>query len=183
MKSKNSLFYWSMLLTICGLLFLGCEEESLITDVSTTDQGLGKSTHAAQAADIFRENFDVPVDFTAFSQCAGEELHFTGAFHWNSVTVIDAQGGFHSVFVANDHSLVGIGLTTGIMYHEVGAFTEVFNFRGTEPGGEYTFTATLSYIGQGPANNAINRANFHFTVNANGITTVEFDNMTQILCQ
>ena len=183
MKSKNSLSYWRMLITICGLLVLGCQEETLLTEVSTTDQGFEKSIQAAQKADVFRENFHLPVDFTAFSQCAGEELHFTGAFHWNSVTVIDAQGGFHSVFVANDHSLVGIGLTTGIMYHEVGAFTEVFNFRGTKPGGEYTFTATLSYIGQGPANNAINRANFHFTVNANGITTVEFDNMTEILCQ
>ena len=113
----------------------------------------------------------------------GRNYTSLGLFIGIAVTVLDAQGGFHSVFIANDHSLVGIGLTTGIMYHEVGAFTEVFNFRGTAPGREYTFTATLNYIGQGPANNAINRANFHFTINANGITTVEFDNMTQILCQ
>jgi len=172
-----------MLITICGLLVLGCKKETLVTEVSTTDQGFEKSVQTAQKAGVFRENFHLPVDFTAPSVCAGEELHFTGTFHWNSVTVIDAQGGFHSVFVANDHNLVGIGLTTGIMYHEVGAFTEVFNFRGTGPGGEYTFTATLNFIGQGPGNNAINRANFHFTVNANGITTVEFLNMTEILCQ
>ncbi len=128
-----------MLITICGLLVLGCQKETLVTEVSTTDQGLEKSVQTAQKADVFSENFHLPVEFTAFSQCAGEELHFTGAFHWNSHTVIDAQGGFHSVFIANDHSLSGIGLTTGIMYHEVGAFTEVFNVRGTAPQGRHLY--------------------------------------------
>src|SRR4030095_2762974 len=100
----KSLSYWRMLMTMCGILILGCGKETLVTEVSTTDQGSEKSIQtaqkaesiqAAQKAEVFRENFHLPVEFTALSVCAGEELHFTGAFHWNSVTVIDAQGGFH----------------------------------------------------------------------------------------
>ena len=178
----KSLSYWRMLITICGLLVLGCEKENLVTEVATADQGLEKSVQTAQKAGVFRENFHVPVDFTAFSECAGEELHFTGAFHWNSHTVIDAQGGFHSVFISNDHSLSGVGLTTGVKYHEVGAFTEVFNVKGDAPQ-EGTITVTLNFIGQGPGNNAINTLKFHYTVNANGITTVEFEKADDILCR
>jgi hypothetical protein len=179
MRKRN---FMRMLVIICGLLVVGCEKETLPTEVSTTDQGFEQSIQTTQPTQVFRENFHLPVEFTAFSQCAGEELHFTGAFHWNSVTVIDAQGGFHSVFIANDHSLIGVGLTSGIIYHEVGAFTVVFNAQGTAPQ-EGTITVTLNYIGQGPRNNAINRENFHYTVNANGTTTVAFDNATMIRCQ
>ena len=179
----KSLSYWRMLITICGLLVLGCEKETLVTEVSTTEQGFEKIVQTAQKADVFRENFHLPVEFTAFSQCAGEELHFTGAFHLNIHTVIDAKGGFHSVFIANDHSISGIGLTSGIKYHEVGATTEVFNVSGDFAPQEGTITSTLNFIGQGPGNNAINKFHFHYTINANGITTVEFLNSTQILCQ
>jgi len=188
------LSYGGMLITICGLLVLGCKKETLVSEVSTTDHGFEKSVQtaqktgtaqeagAAQKAEVFSENFHEPVEFTALSVCAGEELHFTGAFHWNYHTTIDAKGGFHSVFISNDHSLRGIGLTSGIMYHEVGAYTEVFNFRGDAPQ-EGTITITLNYIGQGPGNNAINKVNFHYTINANGTTTVIFENATTILCQ
>ena len=121
MKSKISLPYWRMLLTVCGLLVLGCEKETLLTKVSTTDQGLEKSIQAAQKADVFRENVHFPVEFTEFFVCAGEEIHFTGDFHLNFHNTIDANGGFHVVFTFNDHSLSGVGLTSGIKYHEVGA--------------------------------------------------------------
>jgi hypothetical protein len=181
----KSLFYWRILITICGVLALSCQKETINNAVSPTAQGSEKNGVAAQTAQkagVFRDNFHLPVEFTAFSQCAGEELHFVGYFHWNSVTVIDATGGFHSVFVSNDHSLSGVGLITGIKYHEVGAYTEVFNITGSGAQ-EGTFTITLNYIGQGPGNNAINKANFHYTVNANGTTTVIFENFTQILCQ
>jgi len=80
MKSKISLSYWRMLITVCGLLVLGCEEETLLTKVSTTDQGLGKSIQAAQKADVSGENVHFPVEFTDFFICAGEEIRFTGSF-------------------------------------------------------------------------------------------------------
>ena len=178
----KSLSYWRMLITICGLLVLGCEKENLVTEVATADQGLEKSVQTAQKAGVFRENFHVPVDFTAFSECAGEELHFTGAFHWNSHLVIDAKGGFHLGFVANDHGISAVGLTTGIKYHEVGATVDVSNFRGEAPQ-EGTLVIILNFIGQGPGNNAINKVHFHYTVNANGIVTVDFFNITEIRCQ
>ena len=179
----KSLLYGRLLIIICGLLILGCEKETpVVTDISEVNHTLEKNEQTAQKTEIFRENFHLPVEFTEFSECAGEELHFTGAFHWNSVTVIDAQGGFHSVFVSNDHSLSGVGLTTGIKYHEVGAFTAVFNGKGEAPQ-EGTITVTLNFIGQGPGNNAINTLKFHYTVNANGITTVEFEKADDILCK
>ena len=154
MKSKNSLSYCRMLITVCGLLVLGCEEETLLTKVSTTDQGLEKSIQAAQKADVSGENFHFPVEFTDFFICAGEEIRFTGYLHLNFHTVFDAKGGFHFVFILNDHSISGVGLTSGIKYHEVGATVQVFNGRGTGQE-EGTFTMTLNFIGQGPGNNLI----------------------------
>jgi len=171
----NSLSYWRMLITICGLLIVGCEKKSLLTEASTTNQEFENSV---QKADVFFENFHEPVEFTQFFHCAGEEIHFSGSFHWNYHTVVNANGDFHSVFVANDHSLSGVGLTTGTKYHEVGATVEVFTFRGTAPF-EYNFTITFDFIGQGPGNNVIIKENVHFIVNANGITTVSFDKFTQ----
>ena len=168
----NSLSNWRMLITICGLLVSGCEKETFLTQASAD------RSFDVQKANVFRENSHFPVEFTDFFMCAGEEIHFTGAFHWNSHTVTDGNGGFHSVFTANDHSLSGVGLTTGTKYHEVGATVEVFNVRGTAPL-EYTFTITLNFIGQGPGNNLIIKQNFHFTVNANGSTTASVDNFTQ----
>jgi len=178
----KKLTFGRMLITVCVLLVLGCQKEPLVNEVSPTTQGSERNGSAAQKAVSFSENFHLPVDFTAFSQCAGEELHFSGYFHWNSHLTIDAQGGFHSVFIANDHDLGAVGLTTGIKYREVGATTEIFNVKGTAPQ-EGTVTVTLNYIGQGPNNNAINRFQFHYTINANGVITVEFVNSTTIRCQ
>ena len=179
----KSLSFGRLLIIICGLLISGCEKEiPVATGISEVNHSLGKSVLAAQKADVFGDNLHFPVEFTEFSECAGEELHFTGDFHFMFHTVIDAQGGFHSVFISNDHSLSGVGLTTGVKYHEVGAFTEVFNVKGDAPQ-EGTITVTLNFIGQGPGNNAINTLKFHYTVNANGITTVEFEKADDILCR
>ena len=178
----KNLYYGRMLITICGLLILGCEKQTLVTEDSKTDL-VQRSEQSTQKTEVFRDNLHLPVEFTAFSQCAGEELHFSGEFHINIHTVIDAKGGFHSVFIANDHSISGVGLTTGIKYHEVGATTEVFNVSGDFAPQEGTGTFTLNYIGQGPGNNAINRFQFHYTINANGVTTVEFVNFTQTVCR
>jgi hypothetical protein len=164
-----------MLITICGLLILGCEKKTLLSEASTTDQEFEKSV---QKTDVFHENFHEPVEFTEFFDCAGEEIHFSGYFHWNYHTVFNANGDFHSVFVANDHSLSGVGLTTGTKYHEVGATVEVFTFRGSAPF-EYNFEITFDFIGQGPGNNVIIKEKVHLTVNANGTTTVSFDKFTQ----
>ena len=179
----KSLTFGRLLIIICGLLILGCEKETPVaTDISEVNHSVGKPVSAVQPTEVFRDNFHLPVEFTAFSVCAGEMLHFTGSFHWNSVLVFDAQGGYHSVFIANDHSISGVGLTTGIKYHEVGATTEVFNGKGDAPQ-EGTVTVTLNFIGQGPGNNAINTLKFHYTINANGVTTVEFVKADDILCR
>ena len=82
------------------------------------------------------------------------------------------------MFTANDHSLSGVGLTSGIKYHEVGATVQVFNVKGTGQE-EGTLTFTLDFIGQGPGNNVIIKEVFHYTINANGVTTVFFDKFTQ----
>jgi hypothetical protein len=165
--------FMRMLIIICGLLALSCEKETLPTEVSTTDQG------SIQKAVVYKENFQFPVDFTDFFTCAGEEIHFTGSFHWNFHTVMVGENRFHLVFTANDHSISGVGLTSGTMYHEVGATVDVFNvdIEDIAPY-EETVTVTLDYIGQGPGNNLILKDVFHITVDANGITTVFFDKST-----
>jgi hypothetical protein len=172
MRKRN---FMRMLIIICGLLALGCEKETLPTEISTTDQG------SIQNAVVYKENFHFKgeVDFTDFFTCAGEEIHFTGSFHWNYHTVMVGENHFHLVFTANDYNISGVGLTSGTKYHEVGATVDVLNvdLEDIVPY-EETFTITFDFIGQGPGNNVILKENFHITINANGITTVFFDNFT-----
>src|SRR5262245_52758926 len=147
----NRLTYWRMLITICGLLVLGCEKETLPTEASINYK---ESKKGIQKTEIFHENFHEPIEFTEFIDCAGEEVHFTGSLHTNVHFVLDANGGFHFGITLNDHSFGGVGLTTGTKYHEVGATVQANNGKD-EATQEFTFTITFDIIGQGPGNNFI----------------------------
>jgi hypothetical protein len=106
---------------------------------------INASTALARAT-AFHDNFDVPVDQTVFSPCAGEDILFTGAFHVEVHTTVDASGGFHSQFTNNDHNVSGVGLSSGTKYRRVGATVDSFNASGPPPL-EETFTNSFNFIG------------------------------------
>lgn len=163
----------TLFVPILGLFVLGCQRSANPVDVSPLDQN---GTMSPAAANVLHDNFVVPVDEIAFNPCAGEDIHFTGAFHVETHLVIDAKGGIHSQFTANDYNLRGVGLTSGNRYRRVGATTDSFNASGPPPL-EETFTNTFNFIGQGPGNNFLAHQVFHITINANGVVTVIFDKL------
>jgi len=164
-----------MLGAVLGLLALSCEKAPNPMQAPLTEKN-GVSSLAK--ASVFHDNFDFPiVNELAFNPCAGEGILFNGATHVETHTVIDANGGFHAQFSANDHNFSGVGQSSGIKYHRVGATVEHFSASGFLPFND-TFTNTFNFIGQGPGNNFIVQQVFHITVNANGVVTVLRNKLT-----
>lgn len=159
---------------IFGLLVLGCTQAPSPTEVPLSE--LSGSSSLAQAT-VFHEKFDIPVDETVFSDCAGEDIRFTGAVHGEAHTVVDANGRLHSQSTLNDHDVSGVGLLSGTEYHRVGATNSTFNASGPPPL-EVTVTNSFNFIGQGAANNTLLIETFHFTVNANGEVTATVGNFS-----
>lgn len=79
------------------------------------------------------DNFDIPVDETVFSLCAGEYIHFTRAYHVPANTAVDANGTDHIHVTYNDYNVIGLGLSSGTKYHRVGVtnFMQSFSFKRT----------------------------------------------------
>ena len=136
---------------------------------------------ALASATVFHDDFDVPEDYTEFSPCAGEDIHFSGAYHVEIQTTIDAGGGFHTQFTANDNNFSGVGVSSGTQYRRVGATNQTINFSGQAPY-ETTFTNSFNFIGQGASNNTLLIATFHVTINANGEVTASVDN-SKLVCK
>jgi hypothetical protein len=128
----------------------------------------------AQAV-VFHDQFEVPVDEIVYSDCAGEDIHFTGSFHVASHTTVDANGIAHVHITANDHNVSGVGLSSGTKYRRVGATNQTYKFDGSLPL-NVSVTNSFNFIGQGANNNFLLISSFHFTINANGEMTGFVDN-------
>jgi len=135
----------------------------------TVTVGVVGAAPALAQATVFHDNIDIPFEVVLASPC-GESVHFTGAFHVETHTVDDANGGAHTQVTANDHKVSGVGVSSGLKYRRVGATVNSFNTNGSLPF-EATFTNSFSFIGQGATNNTLLFETFHITVNANGELT------------
>jgi hypothetical protein len=159
------------LLCIVVCLGLACKKSSYSVDAPvSTASGTDKLLKAAVAVG----QTSVVVDDTVFSDCAGEDIHFTGEYHVEIHTVTDGKGGLHGQVTANDHNLTGVGMTSGTKYRRVGTTVDRFNVSGPPPLVE-TFTNSFNLIGQGSKNNTILIETFHVTVSANGDVTASVD--------
>ncbi|MEZ4713730.1 MAG: hypothetical protein R3A44_41465 [Caldilineaceae bacterium] len=136
---------------------------------------LSSAPPALAKATVIHEGYAVPVDEVIYSDCAGEEIHFTGEFHVSTHTVLDENGGFHSTFVGNDHHVTAVGLATGAIYHRVGVTHVSDNFSGQLP---YvtTYTNSFSFIGQGVAANTLEIDIVRLQIDAAGASTIIFEN-------
>jgi len=130
---------------------------------------------AAAAPRVLR----VPVDATLFLPCAnggaGEVVHFAGTILGVSSGTTDSSGGHHSISIEVEQGVSGIGETTGRRYveHFVNLF---FSTTGTD-GFPLISTQQLIYRvnSSGPGFDSTIRIRNHTTINANGDTTVTFD--------
>ena len=136
------------------------------------------SPAAATAAHVVR----VPVDSRLFLPCAnggvGEVVHFTGTILGVSHGTHDGAGGVHAVSVEVEQGVRGVGETTGRRYVE--HFVNLF-FNTTGSGG-FPLVSTQQLIyrvdSAGPGFDSLIRIRTHTTINANGETTVAFDDST-----
>ena len=128
------------------------------------------------------ENLVNDIDFTGFTvtvPCAdggaGEDVVFEGNLHILIAVTLDGKGGFHIKQHFQPQGLQGVGLSTGDKYQATGV-TQI-HFNG-QVGQTITFINNFRMIGQGPGNNFLVHENYHLTVNANGVVSVEHDNMS-----
>ena len=136
---------------------------------------LSSAAPALAKATVIRENYAVPVDEIIYSACAGEAIHFTGEFHVNAHTTLDANGGFHATFVGNDHHVTAVGLSTGAIYRRVGVTHSSDNFSGQLPY-QTTYTNSFSFIGRGVAANTLEIDIVRLHIDENGASTIIFEN-------
>ena len=123
--------------------------------------------------EVIVQDFDIIVAVS--ESCSGEDVNVFGTLDIIIQTTTDSRGGLHVVFHLTPH-LIGVGLSTGLDYNPVGPSQFVFIVDGTGP----RVTAgvnIINLISPGSSDNLVITETVHVTVNANGTTTVEFDNV------
>jgi hypothetical protein len=125
-------------------------------------------------------NGAVPIDLDVFVPCAnggtGEVVHLSGQLHVLIDATPNAAGGLHLKEQAQPQGLSGVGLTTGDKYQGTGVTQEELNL--TPGAAEFTFVNNFRIIGQGPGNNYLVHEVSHFTINADGTVTANFDKLS-----
>ena len=112
----------------------------------------------------------IPLDFIRSGDCTGEDVELSGEIHL--VSQLQSDGSEVGHF--NYQGVSGVGLTSGTTYRA----STVDNFRLAAPfPSDITSVRTLHLISPGPEDNLLVRFLFHITVNANGETTVEIEDV------
>jgi hypothetical protein len=121
--------------------------------------------------------FITPFGFDTQGEC-GEIVRFSGTLHAVTHTTITSTGSIHSlVHFGPVRGVRAVGLTSGGQYVVPGMLHDNFNLNGTAWPLTETFVNNFEIIGAGPLPNFNLHLNFHITVNANGETTVLFENL------
>ena len=107
-----------------------------------------------------------------------ETVRFSGTLHAVSHTTITSTGSIHtSVQFGPVGGVTGVGLTSGAKYEEPGMAHDTYNLNGTAWPLTETFVNNFQVIGIGQLPNSTFHETFHVTINADGQTTVVFDNV------
>lgn len=125
---------------------------------------------------------DVTVDYQEYTStlsgkvlaCLGEPVQVTFRYATRLQIVIDARGGFHGVFTVVDKGSTGVGTVSGTRFIMQEGQQEQFQ-QGLQ-GLPATSTANFDrrFISPGAALNFRVHNLAHFTIDANGVTTVDF---------
>jgi hypothetical protein len=126
-------------------------------------------------------NDETDINLTVFVPCAaggaGEVVDLTGPLHSlisSTVNGNNVSGYFHF----QPQGISGTGETTGDKYQATGVTQQSFKTSLQNGQANLTFVNNFRIIGQGPGNNYLVHETMHITINANGTTTVSFDNLT-----
>jgi hypothetical protein len=128
-------------------------------------------------------------DFIPFAQAvlvpcanggAGEIVQVEGVLHLQDHITINGNRANLKTH-AQPQGAVGVGQTTGDIYHATGVTQEQDSIPLIGGALEFTFINNFRLIGPGPDNNLQVHQNIHVTINANGVVTTVIDN-TSVDC-
>jgi hypothetical protein len=131
---------------------------------------------AVQANDSHKmERFTMPYEETvpAPFTCSGEDVHIYGDIELMAQTTTNSNGDVHAVFHVTPHLAV-TGVTSGLTYRTAGPLQTVTNVSPTGAS-EYHLTNIVVLISLGSTDNLVLHENMKVTINASGVTTVDFD--------
>lgn len=132
----------------------------------------GAGTEAFGQATTTTTNEDIPFNSSLTNTCNGDMVTFSGTLHVVNTYTVDASGGTHLKTHTNYQDVTGTGTPSGLTYNVRTVSNEVVN-DNDGPQSEATVISTVKLISQGPALNFFLRVVMHVTVNANGETTSE----------
>jgi hypothetical protein len=132
----------------------------------------GAGTEAFGQATTTTTNENIPFTSIIFNQCNGDTVTFSGTLHIVNTLTTDADGGTHLKTHTNYQDVTGTGLPSGINYRVGTVLNEVVN-DNDGPQSNATVISTVKLIAPGPALNSFLRIVTHITINANGETTSE----------
>jgi hypothetical protein len=140
---------------------------------------IGQAPAAAAGATVVRTELSAAATVPCALDGSGEEVVVEGTVLTVLHQTTDASGGAHFLLRASYDSLVGTGQTSGTVYHAVA--TEGSSSHDFDPfvGPPYSLTDTrhVRFVGRGPGNDFSVTTVTHFTVNAEGETTAEVQNI------
>jgi hypothetical protein len=134
---------------------------------------------AATANAAIVENFFQPLNLTAFDECTGESVHFTGQLHILSTVTINPNGSFHLHMTQNYAGVKGVGQTTGRIYQLPGELSVTENLTAAQV---MTAVVFSNLITDGSPSNEKITVSLHITINANGTVTVDNVEFESITC-
>ena len=135
----------------------------------------------APAHAAIQVNDKTDIDLTVFVPCAadgaGEVVDLIGPLHTLISFTINGNN-VSGIMHFQPQGISGTGQTTGDKYQATGVTEESFKNSLQNGQANDTFVNNFRIIGQGPGNNFLVHETLHFTINANGTTTVFHDNFS-----
>lgn len=129
-------------------------------------------TPAFAQATTTTTNETVPFTSSVFNQCNGDTVTFSGSLHVTNTMTIDASGSTHLRTHTNYQNVTGTGTPSGITYRVKTVTNEVVN-DSEEQQYNATVISTVKLNAQGPTLDYFLRIAMRVTVNANGETTTQ----------
>jgi hypothetical protein len=135
----------------------------------------------APAHAAIQVNDKADIDLTVFVPCAdsgvGETVDLSGPLHTLISFTINGSN-VSGIMHFQPQGISGTGETTGDKYQATGVTQESFKNSLQNGQANDTFVNNFRIIGEGPGNNFLVHETLHFTINANGTTTVFHDNFS-----
>jgi len=126
---------------------------------------------------VTREEVEISIDDIFSAPCPDtdiEDIHVQGTYTIKTKTVIDGHGGFHFSSHWNWANFTGTGLTSGDTYVVTQTFSHTeHDFVGANDVESFTLIFNFHLVSKGSGDNIQLHGVNHYTVNANGETTVD----------